>query len=400
MLNGKNVLVGVTGGIAAYKVADVVSRLKKLNANVKVIMTQAATEFVAPLTFQTLSQNMVHVDMFAAPKTWEVEHVALAQSADIVLIVPATANIIGKVANGISDDMLTTVIMATNAKVVFVPAMNTNMYLNPIVIENIKKLEELDYEFISPCEGRLACGDYGTGKMAEPVDIVKYIESRLIKEDLKGKKIIVTAGPTMEALDPVRYMTNFSSGKMGYSLAEEARNRGGEVVLVTGPTNLSIPNGIKVLKVNTTMEMLNAVEEEFEDCHVLIKSAAPLDYRPEVVSKSKIKKNEDTLELKFVKNPDIAMHFGKKKAEKILVGFAAETDNIIEHAMGKLTKKNLDFIVVNDVSREGAGFKTDTNIASIIDKSGEIIEYPLMSKSELATVILDKIVKLLNKKLD
>ena len=232
--------------------------------------------------------------------------------------------------------------------------------------------------------------------MAEPVDIVKYIESRLIKEDLKGKKVIVTAGPTIEPLDPVRYMTNYSSGKMGYSLAVEARNRGGEVVLVTGPTNLKLPSGIKVIKVNTTMDMLNAVEAEFDDCHVLIKSAAPLDYKPEVVSKSKIKKNEDILELKFVKNPDIAMHFGKKKGEKILVGFAAETDNIIEHAMGKLKRKNFDFIVVNDVSREGAGFKTDTNIASIIDKNGEIIEYPLMSKNELATVILDKVVELLN----
>ncbi len=396
MLKGKNILVGVTGGIAAYKVADVVSRLKKLNANVKVIMTKAATEFVAPLTFQTLSQNFVNVDMFAEPKTWEVEHISLAQSSDIVLIAPATANIVGKVANGIADDMLTTVIMATKAKVVFAPAMNTNMYLNPLVVENINKLKKLNYEFINPCEGHLACGDYGTGKMAEPIDIVKYIESRLVKEDLKGKKIIVTAGPTMEPLDPVRYMTNFSSGKMGYSLAEEARNRGAEVVLVTGPTNLNIPSGIKAIRVNTTMEMLNAVEEEFDDCHVLIKSAAPLDYRPEFVSKSKIKKHEDTLELKFVKNPDIAMHFGKKKAEKILVGFAAETDNIIEHAKGKLKKKNFDFIVVNDVSKEGAGFKTDTNIASIIDKSGEIMEYPLMSKSELANVILDKIVKLLN----
>ncbi|WP_077367341.1 bifunctional phosphopantothenoylcysteine decarboxylase/phosphopantothenate--cysteine ligase CoaBC [Anaerosalibacter sp. Marseille-P3206] len=396
MLDGKNVLVGVTGGIAAYKVADVVSKLKKLNANVKVIMTKAATEFVAPLTFQTLSQNFVYVDMFSEPKTWEVEHISLAQSSDIVLIAPATANIIGKVANGIADDMLTTVIMATNAKVVFAPAMNTNMYLNPIVVENINKLKNLNYEFINPSEGRLACGDYGTGKMAEPIDIVKYIESRLVKDDLKGKKIIVTAGPTMEPLDPVRYMTNFSSGKMGYSLAEEARNRGAEVVLVTGPTNLNIPSGIKAIRVNTTMEMLNAVEEEFDDCHVLIKSAAPLDYRPLVVSKSKIKKDEDTLELKFVKNPDIAMYFGKKKAEKILVGFAAETDNIIEHAKGKLKRKNFDFIVVNDVSREGAGFKTDTNIASIIDKSGDIMEYPLMSKKELANVILDKVAKLLN----
>lgn len=395
MLEGKNILVGVTGGIAAYKVADVVSRLNKLNANVKVIMSEAATEFITPLTFQTLSHNQVHVDLFTEPKTWDVEHISLAQWSDMVLIAPATANTIGKVANGICDNMLTTVLMATKAKVVFAPAMNTNMYLNPIVQDNIEKLRRLGYEFISPCKGVLACGTYGTGKMEEPIEIVKYISDSFRDGDLKDKKIIITAGPTIEPLDPVRYMTNYSSGKMGYSLAIEARNRGAEVILISGPTNLEKPKDIKVIDINTTMEMLNAIEDEFEDCHVLIKSAAPLDYKPKIVSKSKIKKNSDTLKLEFEKNPDIAMHFGEKKGNKIMVGFAAETDNVINNATEKLKKKKFDFIVANDVSKKGAGFKTDTNIVSIIDKSGNINEYPLMSKAELSSVIIDKVIELL-----
>ena len=385
----------MTGGIAAYKVADIVSRLNKLNANTKVIMTKAATEFITPLTFQTLSHNKVHVDLFTEPGNWDVEHISLAQWADVVLIAPATANTIGKVANGICDDMLSTVIMATKAKVVFAPAMNTNMYLNPIVQDNIEKLRGLGYCFISPCKGVLACGTYGMGKMEEPEKIVKYINDSFENEDLKDKKIIITAGPTIEPLDPVRYMTNFSSGKMGYSLAVEARNRGAEVVLISGPTNLEKPKDIKVIDINTTMVMLNAIEDEFEDCHVLIKSAAPLDYKPKVVSKSKIKKNSDTLALEFERNPDIAMHFGEKKGNRIIVGFAAETDNVINNAAGKLKRKNFDFIVANDVSKEGAGFKTDTNIVSIIDKSGKIDSYPLMSKAELSSVIIDKVIELL-----
>ncbi len=398
MLNGKNILIGVSGGIACYKVCDVVSRLKKLNSNVDVIMTKSAVEFVSPLTFQTLSQNFVYVDMFKEPKTFEVEHISLAKKADIVLIAPATGNIIGKIASGIADDMLTTVIMATRAKVIFAPAMNMNMYTNPIVQDNIKKLSEMGYEFIKPGKGRLACGDYGEGKMAEPEIIVDYILNSFHKDDLKDKKIVITAGPTIEPLDPVRYMTNFSSGKMGYALAEEAKKRGGEVVLITGPVNLTPPYGVEIIKINTTIEMLNAVEKNFGDCDILIKAAAPLDYRPETVSKDKIKKNGESLQLKFVPNPDIAAHFGKLKKNQIIVGFAAETNNVIEYAKGKLKKKNFDFIVVNDISKDGAGFRTDTNIVSIIDNKDVVDNYPLMEKRKLAGIILDKAVELIDKR--
>lgn len=398
MLNGKNILIGVSGGIACYKVCDVVSRLKKLNSDVDVIMTKSAVEFVSPLTFQTLSQNFVYVDMFKEPKTFEVEHISLAKKADIVLIAPATGDIIGKIASGIADDMLTTVIMATRAKVIFAPAMNTNMYTNPIVQGNIKKLSKLGYEFIKPGKGRLACGDYGEGKMAEPEIIVDYILNSFHKDDLKDKKIVITAGPTIEPLDPVRYMTNFSSGKMGYALAEEAKKRGGEVVLITGPVNLTPPYGVEIIKINTTIEMLNAVEKNFGDCDILIKAAAPLDYRPETVSKDKIKKNGESLQLKFVPNPDIAAHFGKFKRNQIIVGFAAETNNVIEYAKGKLKKKNFDFIVVNDISKDGAGFRTDTNIVSIIDNKDVVDNYPLMEKRKLAGIILDKAVELIDKR--
>ena len=398
MLNGKNILIGISGGIACYKVCDVVSRLKKLNSDVDVIMTKSAVEFVSPLTFQTLSQNFVYVDMFKEPKTFEVEHISLAKKADIVLIAPATGNIIGKIASGIADDMLTTVIMATRAKVIFAPAMNMNMYTNPIVQGNIKKLSKLGYEFIKPGKGRLACGDYGEGKMAEPEIIVDYILNSFHKDDLKDKKIVITAGPTIEPLDPVRYMTNFSSGKMGYALAEEAKKRGGEVVLITGPVNLTPPYGVEIIKINTTIEMLNAVEKNFGDCDILIKAAAPLDYRPETVSKDKIKKNGESLQLKFVPNPDIAAHFGKFKRNQIIVGFAAETNNVIEYAKGKLKKKNFDFIVVNDISKDGAGFRTDTNIVSIIDNKDVVDNYPLMEKRKLAGIILDKAVELIDKR--
>jgi len=398
VLKNKNILVGVTGGIAAYKAVDVVSRLKKMNANVDVIMTKNAKNFVGPTTFQSISQNYVSIDMFEEPKSWDIEHIALADKADMVLVAPATGNIIGKIANGIADDMLTTVIMATRAKVVFAPAMNSHMYANPIVQENIEKLKGLNYEFIEPGTGMLACGYLGKGRMAEPADIVQYILDSLNKKTLINKKIIVTAGPTIEPLDPVRYMTNYSSGKMGYAIAEEASNRGGDVVLVTGPTNLQPPSNVKVVNINTTMEMLKAVEEYFNDSDVLIKAAAPLDYKPEKFSKEKIKKKtgeDDILEIKYIRNPDIAASFGKKKENQIMVGFAAETENVEKHAREKLEKKNFDFIVANDVSKEDAGFRTDTNIVTIIDNKGCSEEYPLMSKEKLSKVILDKVEKLI-----
>ncbi len=395
MLQGKNIVLGVTGGIAAYKAVDVVSRLRKKSANIDVIMTKSATEFVTPLTFQSLSQNYVTVSMFEEPKTWDIEHISLAQRADLFLVAPATANIIGKVANGIADDMLSTTIMATKAKVVFAPAMNTNMYTNTIVQDNIKKLKALGYEFIKPGKGRLACGDYGEGKMAEPVDIVDHVVNLLTNTDLEGKKIIVTAGPTIEPIDPVRYITNFSSGKMGYALAQEAKSRGAEVILISGPTNLEAPRGVDIIKVNTTGEMLEAVEKNFDDCHCLIKAAAPLDYRPEYVSEKKIKKNSDKLDVSFIKNPDISKEISKRKKNQIMIGFAAETDNLVENAKKKVKKKNFDFIVLNDISKPDAGFRSDTNEVTIIDREENINEYPKMSKSELSKVIIDKLVSML-----
>lgn len=392
MLKGKNILLGVTGGIAAYKAADLVSKLVKHHANVDVIMTEAATKFVTPLTFQTMSVNQVHTEMFGLITNFDVEHISLAQKVDVILVAPATANTIGKIANGIADNMLTTVIMASTAKIIFAPAMNTNMYNNPIVQENIDKLKKLGHEFIPPGIGRLACGDYGAGKMAEPTDIVDYLMSTFVKKDLIGKKIVITAGPTIEPLDPVRYITNHSSGKMGYSIAKNAADRGADVILITGPTSLEPPKNIRTIRVNTTEEMFEAVGAHFDDCYALIKAAAPLDYRPETVSDIKIKKkDDDILSLNLVRNKDIAAFYGQKKKGQIMVGFAAETNNVIEYAIGKMKKKNFDFIVANNVTTSGAGFKTDTNIATIINKDGSLEEYPLMEKSELGKIILDKI---------
>lgn len=396
MLSGKNIVMGVTGGIAVYKAVDVVSRLKKLNANVDVIMTKSATEFVTPLTFQSISQNPVTVNIFNEPNHWEIEHISLAKKADVFLISPATANIIGKVANGIADDMLSTTIMATRAKVIFAPAMNTNMYNNILFKENMSKLKEYGYEFIKPGAGRLACGDFGEGKMAEPCIIVDYVKNSLTNNQLKGKKIIVTAGPTVEPLDPVRYMTNYSSGKMGYAIAIEAQKRGAEVILISGPVNLEKPIGVEVVQINTTLEMLNAVKKHFSDCDVLIKAAAPLDYRPVTVSEQKIKKEKDDIEFQFTRNPDIAAHFGNIKEKQIVVGFAAETEKVLENAIRKINKKNLDFIVANNVLMKDTGFKSDSNIVTIIDKDGTVKDYPKMKKEEVAKVIIDKISTILN----
>lgn len=399
MLKDKNIIVGVTGGIAVYKVVDVVSRLKKQKANVEVIMTGNATKFVSPLTFQTLSQNQVYVDMFKEPRNYDVEHISLAEKADLFLVAPGTANVIGKIANGIADDFLTTTVMATKSKVIFAPAMNTNMYLNPIVQKNISYLKELGYEFIKPGIGLLACQTYGEGRMAEPIDIIEYIIDSFYKKDLIGKKIVITAGPTIEPLDPVRYMTNHSSGKMGYKIAKEAQRRGAEVVLITGPTGLKPPKDVEVIRINTTMEMFNAVEEQFDTCQVLIKAAAPLDYKPEKVSDVKIKKKEgqkDELNIKYIRNPDIAAHFGRLKKDQITVGFAAETNNLLQYAKKKLKEKNFDFIVANDVSKDGAGFKSDTNIVTIIHKDGKVNYYPILDKAKVANIILDKVKELLN----
>ena len=400
MLKNKTVVIGVSGGIAVYKACDIVSRLKKLNANVHVIMTNNATEFVTPLTFQSLSQNYVVNDMFEEPKTWDVEHISLAKKADVFLIAPATANVIGKIANGICDDMLSTTVMATTGKVLIAPAMNTNMYRNPILQRNITILKELGYNFVDPESGRLACGDVGEGKLAQPEVIVNEVVNLLTDEekDLQGQKIMITAGPTVESIDPVRYLTNRSTGKMGYAIAKQAANRGAEVTLVSGPTNIAPPSNIKkLIKIESAKDMYNAIIENFDDNQVIIKSAAVADYKPKTYSDKKIKKNDDDLVIKLDRNKDIAYELGKIKKDKILVGFAAETNDIIENAKGKIQKKNFDFIVANDLTEEGAGFGTDTNIVKIIDKEGNINKYPQMKKDEVANVILDKVKSLLKK---
>ena len=400
MLKGKTVVIGVSGGIAVYKACDVVSRLKKLNANVHVIMTKSAAEFVTPLTFQSLSQNYVVSDMFEEPKTWDVEHISLAKKADVFLIAPATANVIGKVANGIADDMLTTTVMATTGKVLIAPAMNTNMYRNPILQRNISILKELGYNFVDPDSGRLACGDIGEGKLASPEKIVDAVVDLFNedKKDLLGKKIMITAGPTVESIDPVRYLTNRSTGKMGYAIAKMAANRGADVTLVSGPTNIEPPSNIKkLIKVQSAKDMYDAIIDNFDENQVIIKSAAVADYKPKNYSDKKIKKSNDDLIIELDRNKDIAYELGKIKKNKILVGFAAETNDLIENAKGKISKKNLDFIVANDLTESGAGFGTDTNIVKIIDKDGNIAKYPQMKKDEVADVILDKVKSLLEK---
>lgn len=400
MLKNKTVVIGVSGGIAVYKALDVISRLRKLGVNIHVIMTKSAKEFVTPLSFQSLSQNYVVCDMFEEPKTWDVEHISLAKKADVFLIAPATANVIGKIANGICDDMLTTTVMATTGKVLIAPAMNTNMYKNPILQRNIKTLKELDYSFVNPESGRLACGDVGEGKLASPEVIVDAVVDLLcnVKKDLQGKKIMITAGPTVESIDPVRYLTNRSTGKMGYAIAKVAADRGADVTLVSGPTNLEPPSNIKkLIKTQSAEDMYNAIIDNFDENQVIIKSAAVADYKPKTYSDKKIKKSNDDLVIELDRNKDIAFEIGKIKNDKILVGFAAETNDLIQNAKGKVKKKNLDFIVANDLTEEGAGFGTDTNIVKIIDKEGNISKYPQMKKDEVADVILDKIKSLLEK---
>lgn len=390
MKDKKCVVVGVSGGVAVYKALDVISRLRKKDVEVHVIMTKSATEFVTPLSFQSLSQNMVITDMFAEPKAWEIQHISLAKKADLMLIVPATANIIGKVANGIADDMLSTTIMATKAPVVFCPAMNTNMYENPIVQRNISLLKELGYEFIEPASGRLACGDEGKGKLQDTEIIAEETLRRLHStKDLVGKKVVVTAGPTIVPIDPVRILTNRSSGKMGYSIAEEARDRGAEVVLISGPTSLRKPNGIKVIDVKTNEDMFNAIKNEFKDADIVIKSAAVADYKAKNYSNEKIKKTGDDLNLIFERDRDILKTLGDMKENQILVGFAAESSNLKENAKGKLERKNLDYIVANDISKQETGFASDENKVTIISKSGEEVSLEKMSKREVAKNIFD-----------
>ncbi len=397
MLQGKNIVLGVTGGIAVYKSVEIVSRLRKAGAQVKVIMTEAAAKFVTPLTFREISQNPVSVSMWTEVANWNVEHIALAGWADLFLIAPATANFIGKVANGIADDMLTTTVMATRAKVIIAPAMNTNMFENPIVQENIKKLIRLGYVIIPPATGKLACGTEGSGRLPEPIDIVTVLTSlqRRQLQSLRGKKVVVTAGGTQEPIDPVRYVGNNSSGKMGYAVAKIAKSRGAEVVLVSGPTYLPDPPGVKVIRVKTALQMRDAVLNEYSDADIVVKAAAVADYRPQQTAEQKIKKSDSNLTIVLEKNPDILLELGQKKTKQFLVGFAAETQELLANAKEKLLKKNLDMIIANDVTIAGAGFNADTNIIKMILTDGTVIELPQLSKEEVAEEIFNRIESLL-----
>ena len=392
----KCVVIGVTGGIAVYKALDIISALRKKDVEVHVIMTESASKFVNPLTFQSISQNMVVTDMFAEPKAWEIQHISLAQKADLMLIAPATANIIGKVANGISDDMLSTTIMAASkAKVIFAPAMNTNMYQNKIVQNNIEKLKDFGYEFIEPASGRLACGDVGVGKLADVNTIVERVLAELNdkEQDLKGKKVLISAGPTIAPIDPVRYITNRSTGKMGYAIAEEARDRGAEVVLVSGPTNLNPPKDVKIINIKTNEEMKNEILEYFEWADIVIKSAAVADYKPKEYSKEKIKKGEGELNLCLTRDNDILKSLGDMKTHQVLVGFAAESNDVLKNAEKKLKNKNLDFIVANDITASDTGFGSEDNKVVILSKNDEKLELEKMSKKEVATNIFDMILE-------
>lgn len=394
MLYGKSVVLGVTGGIAVYKSCEIVSRLVKLGVNVDVIMTEKSQKFVTPLTFETLSKNAVVTDTFMRTETYDVHHISLAKKADVLLVAPATADVIGKFAQGICDDMLSTTFMASKAIKVVCPAMNTNMYESEAFQKNLEILRERGVIIVDSTVGRLACGDVGKGKMAEPVEIVEKVEELLQPvQDYKGKTVLVTAGGTEENIDGVRVITNHSSGKMGVAIARAAANRGAKVILVHGKISVPVPKEVAVdVPVVTTEDMLSAVKENFENTDVFVMSAAPADYKVKNQFSSKVK--SETLTLELVKNPDIAKWVGENKGDKKLVVFSAETDNLIANAKGKLEKKNADLVVANDVTMAGAGFNVDTNIATIIDRDGNATASGLVLKTELAEMILDSVSKL------
>jgi len=396
MLNGKHVVLGVTGGIAAYKACEVVSRLRKLHAEVDVIMTENATRLVQPLTFETLSNRPVCVDTFSRIESWDVKHISLAQKADIMVVAPATANIMAKLAHGIADDMLSTTLLATKAPILLAPAMNTGMWTAEATQQNLQALLNRGVKTVGPGSGFLACGDTGSGRMSEPVDIVEAIQSILCpKRDLEGLKVLVTAGPTVERIDPVRYLTNDSSGKMGYAIAEAAQKRGAEVTLVSGPVHIPVPSGVKVVPVTSTISLYECMMEHCGQQDIIIQAAAPADYRVEHIADQKIKKQSgEPFTLMLVENPDIAKAVGaRKQPGQVLVGFAAETQNVMENAQAKLVRKNLDLIIANDVTAEGAGFGVDTNIVTLITKDSSV-PLPKMSKREVADCILDHILLL------
>ena len=394
-MEGKKVIVGVTGGIAAYKAAELVRLLVKAGTHTKVAMTLNGTRFIAPLTFEALSGHRVVWDMWK-PDSAPMDHINWGQDADLILIAPATANFISKMAHGIGDDFLSTMILAATAKILVCPSMNTQMFLNPAVQKNMRELKERGYSFMEPSEGELACGTEGPGRLPEPADILEQARILLSEQDLSGLRILVTAGPTVEPIDPVRYITNRSSGKMGYALAGAARRRGADVMLVSGPTDLKPPVDVNFCGVKTTEEMKRAVLDASEQYDVIIKAAAVSDYRPREKAVQKIKKQKETQSIDLVRNPDILAELGEKRGNSrcILVGFSAETEDLLTNAREKLRQKNLDMIVANDVSREDAGFESDTNLVKVIYRDGEMEEFPLMAKEEVADQLLERIKEL------
>ena len=397
MLKGKKIVLGVAGGIAVYKAVDLVSRLRKQGCEVRVVMTEHAQQFVTPLTFKEISGNQVAVSMWSSNQEFNVEHIALANWADAFVVAPATANIIAKMAYGLADDLLSTTLLAAQAPIVVCPAMNTGMYENVATQENIAKLQGRGITVMPPAVGKLACGTSGAGRLPEPQEIVEFLNAFFAKRegDLRGLKVLVTAAGTREPIDPVRFVGNRSSGKMGYAVAQMAAERGAEVLLVSGPSALSIPANVKAIKVETTNEMLEACLESYDKVDIVIKAAAVADYRPRDVAEQKIKKKtDDALTVVMDKNPDILKTLGAKKTHQVLVGFAAETQNLLENARDKVVKKNLDMIVANDVTAAGAGFNADTNIVKFLFANGEVRSLEQMPKVDVANCILDEALKI------
>ena len=397
MLKGKKIVLGVTGGIAVYKAVDLVSRLRKQGCEVRVVMTEHAQQFVTPLTFKEISGNQVAVSMWSSNQEFNVEHIALANWADAFVVAPATANIIAKMAYGLADDLLSTTLLAAQAPIVVCPAMNTGMYENAATQENIAKLKSRGVTVMPPAVGKLACGTSGAGRLPEPQEIVEFLNAFFAKRegDLRGLKVLVTAAGTREPIDPVRFVGNRSSGKMGYAVAQMAAERGAEVLLISGPSALSIPANVKAIKVETTNEMLEACLESYDKVDIVIKAAAVADYRPRDVAEQKIKKKtDDALTVVMDKNPDILKTLGAKKTHQVLVGFAAETQNLLENARDKVVKKNLDMIVANDVTAAGAGFNADTNIVKFLFANGEVRSLEQMPKVDVANCILDEALKI------
>ena len=399
MLKGKTVLLGVTGSIAAYKIAYLASALKKLHAEVHVLMTKNATNFITPITFESLTGTKCLVDTFDRNFQFQVEHISIAKKADVAMIAPASANVIGKLAHGIADDMLTTTLMACKCKKFISPAMNTNMFENPILQDNLKTLEHYGYEVIQPASGYLACGDTGAGKMPEPETLLSYILREIAKEkDLEGKKVLVTAGPTQEAIDPVRYITNHSSGKMGYALAKAAMLRGAEVTLVSGPCSITPPPFVKVVPVITAKDMFDAVTSVSAEQDIIIKAAAVADYRPLKVFDEKVKKKDEEMSIVLEKTDDILKYLGEHRTkEQFLCGFSMETQNMLGNSRAKLGKKHLDMVAANNLKVEGAGFQGDTNVLTLITQD-EDVSLQLMSKEDAANVILDKILSVMKER--